>query len=129
MTPEKWDGQSTYRGPLLTRRAHRALASTLARKPNASCWAQRTTLPRGALKTGVRGQEKIAIVVVLTSGGFSSLQALRLSDSQHESNHTIGRRCCGHLSKGSASSAHSPPGQPPYSKTKRSPPGSPLGPA
>lgn len=51
----EWGRQSTYRGPLLSCRANWAWASTLARKPNASCWAQRTTLPRGALKTGVRG--------------------------------------------------------------------------
>lgn len=56
--PEEWGGHSTYRGPLLSCRANRAMASTLARKPNASCWAHRTALPRGALKTGVRGQEK-----------------------------------------------------------------------
>lgn len=50
----EWGGQSTYRGSLLACRAHRALASTLARKPDASCGAHRPTLPRGALKTGVR---------------------------------------------------------------------------
>lgn len=76
----EWGGQSTYRGPLLACRAHRALASTLARKPNASCGAHRPALPGGALKTG-----KITVIVVVISGGFSSCRALSLSGCQHSS--------------------------------------------
>lgn len=42
------------RGPLLASRTNRALPSTLARKPNATRGAYRTTLSRGALEKGWR---------------------------------------------------------------------------
>ena len=52
--PRKSHTTDTYRGPLLASRTNRALPSTLARKPNATRGAYRTTLSRGALEKGWR---------------------------------------------------------------------------